>query len=291
MQLRVALNIPFKDIESDDVESSEIPTLIRFFNEGNRSEICQPNAFVYSSGTFLTTSSEDEDFHIVLHAHNLDRHPGNQEDPDSYFMHCPSAAQPIVTFLGVVLERKGQLNDGRNLLHYRLQTTVYNPSTRTPHTFPITAYFKNGQRWANFPPLNLNTHVFLTGRIFGLTKEDRQLAVVTDDIHFLPTSTSSLPPTPSSAIGKRKRVDRWSQRAGLTTPSKSTSQFYDPQLAENVRATSTADEDEDEESTQITWADTLDETESARQTSTPTPERRSQRPRKTSYADILALSK
>ena len=64
---------PFKDIESDDVESSEIPTLIRFFNEGNRSEICQPNAFVYSSGTFLTTSSEDEDFHIVLHAHNLDR--------------------------------------------------------------------------------------------------------------------------------------------------------------------------------------------------------------------------
>lgn len=73
MQLRVALNIPFKDIESDDVESSEIPTLMRFFNEGNRSEICQPNAFVYSSGAFLTTSSEDEDFHIVLHAHNLDR--------------------------------------------------------------------------------------------------------------------------------------------------------------------------------------------------------------------------
>jgi hypothetical protein len=73
MQLCVSLNIPFKDIESDDVESCEIPTLIRFFNEGNRSEICQPNAFVYSSGAFLTTSSEDEDFHIILHAHNLDR--------------------------------------------------------------------------------------------------------------------------------------------------------------------------------------------------------------------------
>lgn len=72
MQLRVALNIPFRDIESDDVDSSEIPTLIRFFNEGNRSEICQPNTFVYSSGAFLTTSSEDEDFHIILHAHNLD---------------------------------------------------------------------------------------------------------------------------------------------------------------------------------------------------------------------------
>jgi hypothetical protein len=138
-------------------------------------------------------------------------------------MHCPGAAQPKVTFLGVVLERRGQLNDGRNLLHYRLQTTVYNPSTRTSHTFPIMAFFKNGQRWANFPPLSVNSHVFLTGRIFGFTKENRQLAVVTADIHFLPTSTNSLPPTPSSATGKRKRVDRWSQRAEPTTPPKSAS--------------------------------------------------------------------
>ncbi|KAJ6027440.1 hypothetical protein N7460_012257 [Penicillium canescens] len=86
-------------------------------------------------------------------------------------MHCLEAAQPIVTVLAIVLERGGQLNDGQNLLHYRLQTTVYNPSTRSSHTFPITAYFKNGQRWANFPPLNTNTHVFVTGRIFGLTKK------------------------------------------------------------------------------------------------------------------------
>ena len=100
-------------------------------------------------------------------------YPGNQEDTASYFMHCPEAAQPIVTFLGVVLNRGGQLNDRPTLLHYRLQTTVYNTSTRTQHTFPITAYFKNGQRYANFPPLNINAHVFLTGRIFGLTKESR----------------------------------------------------------------------------------------------------------------------
>lgn len=73
MQLHIALNIPFKDIESDNIESSEIPTLIRFFNENNRSEICQPNAFVYSSGAFLTISSEDKDFHIILHTHILDR--------------------------------------------------------------------------------------------------------------------------------------------------------------------------------------------------------------------------
>ncbi|OGE46776.1 hypothetical protein PENARI_c113G04154 [Penicillium arizonense] len=204
-------------------------------------------------------------------------HPGDQEDTDSYFMHCPGAAQPIVTFLGVVLERRGQLNDGRNLLHCRLQTTVYNPSTRTPHTFPITAFFKNGQRLANFPPLYANASVFVTGRIFGLTKENRQLAVVTDDIHFLPTSTNSLPPTPSSASGKRKRVDRWSQRAGPTTPSKSTSESHNPQLAKPMTANTPVDEDE--ESTQITWADTLDEPERSPQASTPTPERRSQRPR------------
>ncbi|CRL30740.1 unnamed protein product [Penicillium camemberti] len=109
-------------------------------------------------------------------------------------MHCPEATQPIVTFLGVVI---GQLKGGPTLL-CRLQTT----------------------RWANFPPLSIITHVFLTGRIFGLTKEHRQLAVVTDDIHFLPTPNNHLPATPSST-GKRKRVDRWSQRAGSQTPTKS----------------------------------------------------------------------
>lgn len=165
IQLRVSLNIPSKDVQSDDVEQEDIPALIRFFNEGNRPDLYQPNAFVYSSGAFLTTTSDEEGFHIVLHAHSLDRwvclvffrnlltqssHPGNQEDTASYFMHCPEAAQPIVTLLGVVLDRGGQLNDGPTLLHYRLQTTVYNASTRSQHTFPITAYFKNGQRWANF---------------------------------------------------------------------------------------------------------------------------------------------
>ena len=54
---------------------------------------------------------------------------------------CPAYRLPN---LRVVLKRRGQLNDGRNLLHYRLQTTFYDPSTRTPHTFPLTAFFKNG---------------------------------------------------------------------------------------------------------------------------------------------------
>lgn len=309
LQLRVSLNLPWKDIQSDDVEQDEILTLVRFFNEGNQSDLYKPNTFVYSSGSFLTTSSDDEEFHIVLHAHNLDRsvcpicystkltqssHPGNEEDIESYFMHCPEAAQPIVTFLGVVIERGGQLNGGPTLLHYRLQTTVYNSSTRTNHTFPITAYIKNGQRWANFPPLSMNTHVFLTGRVFGLTKEHRQLAVVTDDIHFLPTPNNQLPATPPST-GKRKRVDRWSQRAGPQTPTKSAARPQTESLPITYQSQDPtqiiAPGDDDEEDAQITWPDTPEEIKASSRTTTPVPERRSQRPRKTSYADILAQSK
>lgn len=81
-------------------------------------------------------------------------HPGNEEDTEIYFMHCPEADHTILMFLDVVLGRGGQLNGGPTLLHYRLQTTVYNSSARTYHTFLVTAYFKNGQRWANFPPLS-----------------------------------------------------------------------------------------------------------------------------------------
>ncbi|KAJ6142980.1 hypothetical protein N7471_002433, partial [Penicillium samsonianum] len=126
----------------------DIPTLIRFFNEGNRPNLYQLNAF----GSFLLNSSDSGDFIFSFTLIAL---------TDSYFIHCPKAAQPIVTLLGVVLKRGGQLN------------YVYKSSSRTYHTFPVTIYFKNGQRWANFPPLNINTHVFLTGRIFGVTKENR----------------------------------------------------------------------------------------------------------------------
>ena len=126
-------------------------------------------------------------------------------------MHCPEAALPVITVLATVLARGGQLNTGATLLHYRLQSTVYNSSTRSYNTFPLTAYFKNGQRWVNFPPLGINTNIFLTGRIFGVTKNNRQLAVITDDIHFLPTHPQSFPSTPSPTASQRKRQDRWSQ--------------------------------------------------------------------------------
>lgn len=298
IQLRLSLNIPWKDVYSDDVEQDEIPTLVRFFNDGNQSDRYKPNTFIYSSASFLTTSSDDEEFHIVLHAHSLDRsvcpiysrskltqssHLGNEEHTESYFMHCPQAAQPIVTFLGLVIERGGQLNGGPTLLHYRLQTTVYNSSTRTHHTFPITAYFKNGQRWAKFPPLGINTHVFLTGRIFGRTKEHRQLAVVTDDIHFLPTPNHRLPATPSST-GKRKRVDRWSQRAGPQTPSKSAARSRTESLPLTHQSQDSPEAVapglEDEDATQITWPDTADEIKTSPPASTPPPERFSQTPQK-----------
>jgi hypothetical protein len=73
MQLRVSLNIPDKDIQSDDVEQDAIPTLIRFFNEGNRPDLYQPNTFIYAWGSFLANASNSEDFHILLHANSVDR--------------------------------------------------------------------------------------------------------------------------------------------------------------------------------------------------------------------------
>lgn len=72
-QLRVSPKISFKDVKSDHVEKTEIPALVRFFNEGFQSYTYQPNTFIYPSWAFLTTSSEDEEFHIILHAHTLDR--------------------------------------------------------------------------------------------------------------------------------------------------------------------------------------------------------------------------
>ena len=72
IQLRVSLNIPDKDVRSDHVEQDDIPTLVRFFNEGNQPELYQPNAFTLAWGSFLT-NSDTEDFHILLHASSVDR--------------------------------------------------------------------------------------------------------------------------------------------------------------------------------------------------------------------------
>ncbi|GFG21446.1 hypothetical protein IFM5058_11047 [Aspergillus udagawae] len=301
LQLRLSLNIPDKDEQSDDVTQGDIPTLIRFFSQTTRNEIYQPNVFIYAWGSFLTATTQEDGFHILLHAHAVDCHPGNYEDADSYFMHCPEAAQPTVTFLGTVCERGGQLNNGSTLLHYRLQSTVYHTSNRTHHTFPITAYFKNGQRWVNFPSLSINAQVFITGRIFGLTKENQQLAIMTEDVHFLPALPQPLPLTPSSTLGKRERTDRWTQRATPSTPSKSAHLLDCPPSplhhihpdiqSPDAPGHSERIERDDDTETQFTWTETADEADHLPQLTSPTPERRSQRMRKTSYADILAQSK
>lgn len=73
LQLYVSLHIPDKDVFSDDVEQKDIPTLVRFFTEPNRSELYQPNAFIYAWGSFLTATTQDQGFHILLHAHTVNR--------------------------------------------------------------------------------------------------------------------------------------------------------------------------------------------------------------------------
>jgi hypothetical protein len=85
-----------------------------------------------------------------------------------------------------------------------MQTIVYNNSIRTNHTFPITAYFKNSQRWAKFLLLTSNTQVIVTGRIFGMTIENCQLAVIIDNIYFLSMSTKSYPLILSLTTPKRE---------------------------------------------------------------------------------------
>jgi hypothetical protein len=73
IQLQVSLNVPYKDICSDDVEQDDILTLIRFFNERNQPDLYQQNSFVYASDSFLTDCSDEEGFHILLHANTIDR--------------------------------------------------------------------------------------------------------------------------------------------------------------------------------------------------------------------------
>lgn len=73
LQLRLSLNIPQKNETSGDVQQQDTPVLIRFFCDQSRFALYQPNTFIYASGSFLTTSTEDTGFHILLHAHSVDR--------------------------------------------------------------------------------------------------------------------------------------------------------------------------------------------------------------------------
>jgi hypothetical protein len=199
-------------------------------------------------------------------------------------MYCPEAAQPTVTFLGVIDKHAGELNNSATLLHYCLQVTVYNSSTRYQHTFPITAYLRSGPRWAKFPLLVPQTQIFVTGRVFGTTKENQQLAILTDDIHFLPSISPLITPSPTSAKSKRKLANRWDQRVGRSMPS-SSSQFHGTistlpdqhELTPTPNGPTTPIHTEittlEDDETPITWSDTDD------LQPTPALKRRSQRMR------------
>jgi hypothetical protein len=214
---------------------------------------------------------------------------------ETYRMHCPEAAPPIVTFLGIVEKCGGRLNDGPTLLHYDLQATVYDSSSRDQITFPISVYLKNGNRWINFPRLAIQSPIFVAGRLCGITIESPHLAVIADDIYFVQGPLR--PMTPSSASSTQKQSDRWGQRAP-TTPSKRTS-LPSSTLTPNNQTSlyETVPESNTTESVQTieesrdsleTWAETPNYAESSQQATSPTPERRSKRPRNSSYADFLS---
>jgi hypothetical protein len=157
-------------------------------------------------------------------------HPGDCTNIDTYSMHCPEAAPPTIMFLGIVVRSGGCLNSGTTLLHYDLHTTVYDSSAKARTSFTVRIYFKNGRRWANFPLLMQQTPIIMAGHICGLTSGECHLAVLVDDIHFVPGSPlSRVTPaqTPQSSTGaKRTPQDRWSRRAAVgmgtepVTPSK-----------------------------------------------------------------------
>jgi hypothetical protein len=59
LQLRVLLNIPEKDAQSDDIEQQDIPTLVRFFSDLGQSDIYHENSFIYAWGSFLIATTQD----------------------------------------------------------------------------------------------------------------------------------------------------------------------------------------------------------------------------------------
>jgi hypothetical protein len=137
-------------------------------------------------------------------------------------MHCPEAALPTVSLLGIVQNGGGQLNNGSTLLHYDLETNVYDVPNKASVTFTVSIYFRNGNRWTKFPALARQSRIFITGRIFGVTNNTPRLAIGVDDVYFIPnlSSITTAPVTPSSSAGKQKQADRWNSRANPITPAK-----------------------------------------------------------------------
>lgn len=76
--------------------------------------------------------------HYFSTAKYFPSHPGDHSDSRIYNMHCPEAALPTFSLLGIVRGGGGQLNNGSNLLHYDLETNVYDLSNKTSVVFTVS---------------------------------------------------------------------------------------------------------------------------------------------------------
>ncbi|KAJ5766706.1 uncharacterized protein N7511_004322 [Penicillium nucicola] len=102
-------------------------------------------------------------------------------------------------------------------------------------------------------------------------------------ILYIPVPVSTILNTNSGF----SRQDRWSQRANARSPLNSLAAL-EKDTTSTIQLSYTPTEidalNDDEDETQIIWPDTPDDTQSSPQPYTPTSGRRSQRPRKSSYA-------
>ncbi|CAI7619518.1 unnamed protein product [Penicillium pancosmium] len=150
LQIETSLHLPFQtDLYSDDVELSDLLTTIHFFASPGNPQSYEPDKFIYAWGSFSTSVDPDGSLRLILHAHKLTVRGGG-----------------------------GQLNNGSNLLHYDLETNVYEVSNKASVTFAVSIYFRKETVGQNFRflrgiPAYLSPDVSLVSRLTHLEQADR----------------------------------------------------------------------------------------------------------------------
>ncbi|KAN0074003.1 hypothetical protein V8E54_007940 [Elaphomyces granulatus] len=183
VQILCSLTIPAcYEANSDDVETDVfIPTQVRFYADLSLSSDLAPEALIYAWGSFLTNMNTLNELEILLHAYTVQR-------------------KSLCRLPG---HRSGALW----ALHYRMRVIAYNASTRSSDSFPVAVYLKNGKRWQNFPLLS---SVFVSGRIFGVTKIRSELAVLAEFPSLLfPAAIHARPlgePGPAPSLRRREFI-------------------------------------------------------------------------------------
>lgn len=151
--------------------------------------------------------------------------------------------------MGVTGASGGELNSGPELLHFELLTSVYNTATKNASEFSVSCYFANGKRWVNFPMPSSQSQLCVLGRIIGITSKTTQLAIVINDVFYLPSIVrTSIPHAspPSAAIRDAKRDLRWTGRADSGSPSKRPRRVIE-ESPESVSTILPSAQDEDDE--------------------------------------------